>query len=226
MKLLLILVILSNIIFANNSIDFKSKTVKNRELILKQNRLNDFYLFIGNPWFEDEKFSQELLDKYIYAVRFIKNEKVLNDKNNFINVPASVYGHTGENIRADKDILLSFSRKEFSDYQLFQYASQSLKKDKDFVNFLLDRGENIYPYIGELLKEDETIIKKSMKLSELNYKLLPKKYKKDKQLTMQAIKKYGYLLEFSDESLKDDAVVAITFLMTPLVSVAICILCP
>lgn len=204
MKLLLILVILSNIIFANNSIDFKLKTEKNRALILEQDRLNDFLPFIGNPWFEDEKFSKELLDKYIYAVRYIKNKKVLNDKSNFINMPASIYGSTGENIRSDKDILLAFSRKDFSDYQLFQYASQSLKKDKDFVNILLDRGENIYPYIDISLQEDESIIKKCMNLSVLNYKRLPKKYRKNKQLTIQAVKKYGYLLEYADDILKDD----------------------
>jgi len=204
MKLLLILTILFKIIYAGNSVNLKLKTETNRALILKQNTLNDFYPFIGNPWFEDEKFSEELLNKYIYAIRFIKNKKVLNDKSNFINMPVLIYEYTGVNVRSDKEILLGFSKKDWYDYQPFQYASKSLKKDKEFVNVLLDRGDNVYPYIDESLKDDETIIRKSMKLSELNYKRLPKKYRKDKQLTMQAVKKYGYLLEYADESLKDD----------------------
>ena len=204
MKLLITLLLLVKMLLGNSAVDFKVKTEENRALILEQKALVGFYPFKGNPWFEDEKFSRELLDKYIYAVRFIKNEKVLNDKSLFQNMNASIYGYTGEAIRSDKEILLSFAKYEFSDYQLFQYASQSLKKDKAFVNTLLDRGENVYYYIDESIKDDEIIVQKSMNLSLLNYKYLPKKLKKDKALTIQAIKGHGYLLQHADDSLKDD----------------------
>lgn len=203
MKLLFILAILCNIVFASDPIDYKAKTEENRALILQQQTLRDFYQFEGNPWFEDEEFSRELLGKYIYAVRFVKNEKVLNDKSIFKNIDVSIYEYLGEDIRSDKEILLSLGKGNCV-FLPFKHATQSLKKDKDLVNLLLDRGDNIYPYIDKSLKEDETIIQKSMKLSVLNYKCLPKKYRKDKELTIRAIKKYGYLLEYADESLKDD----------------------
>jgi Domain of unknown function (DUF4116) len=91
-----------------------------------------------------------------------------------------------------------------SDYGLLQYASQELKKDKQFILNVVRHHGWALEFVDNVLKKDKDVVMAAV--SQNGYSLLyaDSSLKKDKDIVLDAVSKEGQALFHADDELKKD----------------------
>ncbi|EFC44723.1 predicted protein [Naegleria gruberi] len=86
----------------------------------------------------------------------------------------------------------------------FEYADESLKKDREFILKAVKQYGYALEYADESLKKDREIVLKAVKQNGYTLEYADESLKKDREIVLKAVKQNGYALEYADESLKKD----------------------
>lgn len=89
--------------------------------------------------------------------------------------------------------------------EIFDYADEELKSDKEFILKLIKEGyESIYPYINEDLKKDRDYTLKLLRSNNYLFKYLDDEYKRDDEMIKEGLKDLNNI-EYI-ENLTDDMI--------------------
>ena len=159
----------------------------------------------------DEDFLVEAAVVNINVLNYV-DKKFKNDAN-FIQKVIDNFDHyrlayrkqfarsLGENITDNKEMMKQIIEK--ADFNNFQYASERLKKDRDFIIELLPKAPGIYKFLYAF-SDDKEITLQAVKADGMNLRLAYWDLKEDKEVVLEAVKNNPHSIQFAGESLQDD----------------------
>ena len=93
----------------------------------------------------------------------------------------------------------------------FQYASDRLRNDPEFVSDFLRRHElGVFEHIGSELYEDREFMLEATRIHSYCFREVPTEFKEDKEFVLEAVSQNGSLLELTSDELRDDPEVVMT----------------
>ena len=174
--------------FFHGSFQYFSNRLKNDEdFLVKAVAINDRTLrFIDDRFKNDTNFIQKVIDNFdhyrlAYRKQFARS--------------------LGENITDNKEMMKQIIEK--ADFNNFQYASDQLKKDRDFIIELLPKAPGIYKFLYAF-SDDKEITLQAVKADGMNLRLAYWDLKEDKEVVLEAVRNNPHSMQFAGESLQDD----------------------
>lgn len=90
---------------------------------------------------------------------------------------------------------------------VLEHASKKSLSEASFVNAIMDRDYNAYPYISDELKDDEVISLKAVEKNPKNLKFASENIQNNLKVVLKAVKKNGLVLEYANKRLKNNKTV-------------------
>jgi hypothetical protein len=138
------------------------------------------------------------------------SEEILNDKNFFLNILKQYCGkydiilkYLSDDLRDDEDIVKTLISKEMYTFE-FEYASERLKKDYNFIFEVIKINGYIFKYIADELKNNRDIVLEAVKKNGEALKFTSKELKHDREIVLKAVQENGEALKFASKELKND----------------------
>lgn len=115
-------------------------------------------------------------------------------------------------LRADKDVVLTAANHDYHTIQQCRGRdiAPSLLEDKDFVKQLLDlRMDDVFQFASEEIRADKDIAMQAIDVNPRQYKYMSPELQEDKDLAMQVVELYGGGYEYLPDGIAGDKDVAL-----------------
>jgi hypothetical protein len=111
-------------------------------------------------------------------------------------------------LRNDEDVIFA-SINDICE-ECFNYASNRLKNNKDFILKAVKKNSHIIKYINEELKKDREILLEAVKYKGTVLEFIPKEFQNDREIVLTAVQNIGIALHYASEELKNDIEILLT----------------
>lgn len=111
-------------------------------------------------------------------------------------------------LQNDPEVVLAAMRYIAISDVTFQYASDKLKDNKEFVLLALKNKCNILKHVSDKLKDDKDVVLEAVKVYGRSLKYVSDRLKSDREVVLEAVKTDGYAIRFADKKFRSDREIA------------------
>jgi len=208
---------------------------QDRELALlsvEHDTSNMGFYFLPDQWKNDREFILKAAHLNLDIINFNKHGSDKEVMMRIVSLDGYYLNRASEELKDDEDVVFQAVKSVSS---AVQYASPRLRANKNFVLKLVNLSGDVLDYCYELTEDAEVLLEgfrcgfsgstlknseitreMAMELAKRHPRFLPKRFKSDKEVAIQAVSTSGIILDIFDESLRGDLeVVTAAFISNP-----------
>ena len=192
----------------------KSEKIKDKDLalyIVKTDR--EGYLKIPKKWQDDKDILLAAIECNAYQAQYFSKD-ILDDKEfsaEAIKKSPSYYQFLSDRLHEDTDLLLlAYDNPKNRASFCINYASETLKKDRELTKKILSKDGISLEYVDEEFKNDKELVLLAINENAMSLQYASPKLQNDKTVVLAAVKKNGNVYEFLPKTMKQNKEVACT----------------
>lgn len=170
-----------------NNREFITKAVSKNGLVVHYFK-NKFFFF-KNPLLSDTSIASLAVKNNCMALRYfsdyIKSNKEIVGEATYQNGYA--FQWASDELKNDKDFILSFLRSNLSTRSLY-YLPKEFKDDRDIIEKAIEQDGWALQYASDRLKNDKEIANLAVERNPLVFEILPESLRKDKDIILNAVR--------------------------------------
>jgi len=177
-------------------------------MVIAMKKNIDVLEFADDSLIDDKLFMLENIKKRGYLLKFA-SRRLKKDKELVlaaIDYNTEYLQYADEEIKRDMDFILKL--RHYTNYDVMEYISKSLKDNKDFFSILFKKDKYKYytslDYTSERLKKDRDVVLLAVKHASSNIRYADKSFLSDREIVLLGITKNGSFLKYVDKKFFDD----------------------